>query len=212
MQNKAKTVEQYLAELPEDRRAAIQTLRDVIRKNLDADYEEGMSYGMIGYCVPHRIYPAGYHCDPKQALPFVSLASQKNHLAVYMMHIYFSPEFEAWFRKSWAASGRKLDMGKSCIRFRKIEDADLATIGEAIRRMPAGKFIEFYERMKPAPKASKQTGSGKPASSGTAAKRSSGGAKSKPAGTKKPAAAKKSPAVMKKAATKSGSSARKKSR
>ncbi|HZK81831.1 MAG TPA: DUF1801 domain-containing protein, partial [Humisphaera sp.] len=88
MKSNAATVEQYLAELPEDRRAAIGAVRDVILKNLDADYEEGMQYGMIGYYVPHRIFPAGYHCDPKQPLPFAALGSQKNHMAIYLMSVY----------------------------------------------------------------------------------------------------------------------------
>ena len=88
MQSKAKTVAEYLAELPEDRRKAIETVRQVVLKNLDSHYEEGMQYGMIGYYVPHRVYPAGYHCDPKQPLPFASLGSQKNHMALYLMCIY----------------------------------------------------------------------------------------------------------------------------
>ncbi len=145
MQSKAATVDQYLAELPADRRAAIQTVREVILMNLDKDYEEGMSYGMIGYFVPHRIYPAGYHCDPRQPLPFINLASQKNHMAVYMMSIYGTGG-EADFRAKWARSGKKLDMGKCCIRFKKVEDLALDVIGEAIRRVPARTFIEFYEK------------------------------------------------------------------
>jgi hypothetical protein len=88
MQSKATTVEQYLAELPADRRAAIQAVRQVILKNLDKDYREGMGYGMIGYCVPHTVFPAGYHCDPKQPLPFAGLASQKNYMSVYLMGLY----------------------------------------------------------------------------------------------------------------------------
>src|SRR5688572_28205785 len=105
MQSKAATVQQYLAELPADRRAAIETVRAVIRKNLDPLYEEGMHYGMIGYYVPHRVYRAGYHCDPKQPLPFVCLASQKNHLAVYLGCVYGHAENERWFREAWTATG-----------------------------------------------------------------------------------------------------------
>ena len=92
MQCKAKTVKEYLASLPQDRRVAIKSVREVICKNLDKGYEEGMQYGMIGYYVPHKVYPPGYHCDPKQPLPFASLASQKNHMAVYLMCSYGSPE------------------------------------------------------------------------------------------------------------------------
>jgi|SRR6516162_7348308 hypothetical protein len=143
MQSKAITVEQYLAELPDDRRAAIEAVRRVILENLDKDYEEGMQYGMIGYYVPHRVHPAGYHCDPQQPLPFASLASQKNHMSLYLMCIYGDSEHSRWFRKAWAATGKKLDMGKACVRFKKLEDLALDVIGEAIRRVPAKKYIAF---------------------------------------------------------------------
>jgi hypothetical protein len=139
--SKAASVADYLAGLPADRRAAIKAVRQVIQKNLDKDYEEGMQYGMIGYYVPHRIFPPGYHCDPKQPLPFAGLASQKNHMAVYLMCVYGSSELQDWFRKAWAKTGKKLDMGKSCIRFRKIEDVALDVIGQAIARVPARKYI-----------------------------------------------------------------------
>lgn len=145
MQSKATTVEQYLAELPEDRRAAIAAVRKVILKNLDKDFEEGMQYGNIGYFVPHRIFPAGYHCDPSQPLCFAGLASQKNHMAVYLMCQYGSTNEATWFQKAWAKTGKKLDMGKSCVRFKKLEDLALDVIGEAIRRVSAKKYIEFYE-------------------------------------------------------------------
>jgi hypothetical protein len=147
MQSKATTVQEYLAELPPDRRAAIAAIRDVILRNLDADYEEGMQYGMIGYYVPHRIWPAGYHCDPSQPLGFAGLASQKNHLAVYLMCVYGNREHESWFREAWAKTGKKLDMGKSCIRFKKLEDAALDVIGEAIRRVPAAKYLAAYQAL-----------------------------------------------------------------
>ena len=100
---------------------------------------------MIGYSVPHSVYPAGYHCDPKQPLPFAGLASQKNYMSVYLMCVYGSKEHEEWFRAVWKKSGKKLDMGKSCIRFKKVEDVALDVIGEAIRRVPVKKFIAFYE-------------------------------------------------------------------
>ena len=146
MQSKAATVAEYLASLPTDRRTALLEVRDVFLANLDKDYEEGMSYGMIGYCVPFRVFPAGYHCDPKQALPFAALASQKNYLSVYMMGIYADgddPE-SSWFRKAWAKTGKKLDMGKCCIRFKKVEDLALDVIAEALRRMPAKRYVEYY--------------------------------------------------------------------
>jgi hypothetical protein len=145
MKSRASTVQQYLASLPADRRAVIESVRSVIRKNLDPLFEEGMQYGMIGYYVPHSVYPAGYHCDPKQPLPFVCLASQKNYMSVYLGCVYGDPERERWFRDAWAKTGRKLDMGKSCVRFKKLDDLALDVIGESIRRVPARAFIEWYE-------------------------------------------------------------------
>lgn len=145
MQSKATTVEQYLAELPEDRRAVIQAVREVILTNIDKDYEEGMQYGMIGYYVPHRIYPPGYHCDPKQPLPFAGLAAQKNYLSLYMMPAYGEGSDESRFRAEWAKTGKKLDMGKSCIRFKKLEDLAIDVIADTIRRTPARAWVEFYE-------------------------------------------------------------------
>jgi hypothetical protein len=141
MTSKATTVEQYLAELPEDRRQAIEAVRRVILKNLDEDYEEGMQYGMIGYYVPHRVHPAGYHCDPRQPLPFANLGSQKNHMALYLMCVYGESDLASWFREAWAKTRKKLDMGKACVRFKKVEDLALDVIGEAIRRVPAKKYI-----------------------------------------------------------------------
>jgi hypothetical protein len=177
----AKSVEAYLASLPEDRRAAIQAVRAAILKNLDAEYEEGMQYGMIGYYVPHRVYPPGYHCDPKQPLPFVCLASQKNYMSVYLGCVYSSSEMEKWFRQEWAKSGKKLDMGKSCIRFKKLDDLPVELIGQTVARMPARKFIEFYEaviktgglRSKPAKKAkaAKKAAAKKPTAKKSAAKK-----------------------------------------
>src|SRR5712692_7177253 len=125
MQSKAATVEQYLSELPPERRAAIEAVRKVILTNLDDHYEEGMQYGMIGYYVPHRVFPAGYHCDPKQPLTFAGLASQKNHMSLYLMCVYGHEPSAVWFRAAWAKTGKKLDMGKSCVRFKKVEDLAL---------------------------------------------------------------------------------------
>lgn len=153
MQSKAATVEQYLAELPPDRREAVAAVRKVILENLDRGYAEGMSYGMIGYSVPHSVFPAGYHCNPEQPLPFAGLASQKQHLSLYIMFLYCGCEGSVdsdvlkWFKQAWAASGKKkLDMGKACIRFKKLDDIPLDVIGEAIRRMPAKKFVAEYEK------------------------------------------------------------------
>ncbi|MFN0131402.1 MAG: DUF1801 domain-containing protein [Phycisphaerales bacterium] len=144
MQSKAATVAEYLASLPEDRRAAIGAVRKVILSNLDKGYVEGMQYGMIGYAVPHSVFPHGYHCDPKQPLPFAGLASQKNHMSVYLMTTYGDGPQWDWFRAAWEKTGKKLDMGKCCIRFKRVEDLALDVIGEAIRRVPAKAYIEFY--------------------------------------------------------------------
>lgn len=146
MQSKATTVEQYLAELPPDRRAAIAAVRAVILANLDSDFEEQMQYGMIGYAVPHRVFPPGYHCDPRQPLPFAGLASQKGYMSLYLMGYYLDPREMEWLQKAWAKTGKKLDMGKSCIRFKKVEDLALEVIAEAIRRLPAKAYVATYER------------------------------------------------------------------
>ncbi|MEK6259370.1 MAG: DUF1801 domain-containing protein [Planctomycetota bacterium] len=205
MQSKATTVEQYLSEMPEDRRAAIATVRHVILKNLDKDYEEGMQYGMIGYYVPHRIYPAGYHTNPKQPLPYVCLASQKDYMSLYMMPVYGEGIEESWFRDEWAKTGKKLDMGKSCIRFKHLEDLALNVIGEAIRRTPVSRHIEYYESVikNSRKKTSKQTPAkpaGKQASNGKQASKATSNAKAKSASAK-PSATK--PAKRKLAAVKS---------
>lgn len=152
MQSKARTIEEYLRSLPPDRRAAIDAVRDTILRNLDAGYEEGMQYGMIGYYVPHHVYPKGYHCDPKQPLPFAALGSQKNYISLHLMCVYTGDSGQGpgaahaqWFREAWAQTGKRLDMGKACIRFKKAEDLALNVIGEAVRRVPAAKYIAVME-------------------------------------------------------------------
>ena len=157
MISKATTVKGYLASLPADRRAAIQAVREVILDNLGKGYEEGMQYGMIGYFVPHTLYPPGYHCDPKQPLPFAGLASQKNHMALYLMCTYGDSDLAKWFRTEWAKTSKKLDMGKSCIRFKKLDDLPLDLIGRAIARVPAKKYIAHFESMLAKRGASKKT-------------------------------------------------------
>ncbi len=152
MQSSATTVEQYLAELPDERRAIVAAVRDTVLANLDPGYAEGMGYGMIGWSVPHSVFPAGYHCNPKLPLPFASLASQKNHVSLYLMGLYVgSNEAEnddvTWFREAWAASGKKkLDMGKACVKFKKLDDIPLDVIGQAIKRMPAARYIALYQK------------------------------------------------------------------
>ena len=145
MQSKATTVAKYLAELPAERRRVIKAVRNVILKHLPKGYEEGMQYGMIGYFVSHSVYPSGYHCDPQQPLPFATPAPQKNNMSVYPMCIYGNAEHDAWFRQAWKATGKKLNMGKSCVRFKKLDDIPLKIIGQAIRRVPVKKFIAHYE-------------------------------------------------------------------
>jgi hypothetical protein len=144
--SKAKTVEGYLAELPSDRREAISAVRKVILKNLPKGLEEIMQYGMIAYVVPHKLFPAGYHCDPSQPLCYAGLASQKNHMAVYLTTVYGHKETQDWFVKAYKATGKKLDMGKSCVRFKKLENLPLDVIGQAIARVSVQKYIEAYEK------------------------------------------------------------------
>ena len=170
MISKAATVKEYIASLPPDRREAIEKVRAVIVKNIDKGFEEGMGYGMMGWSVPHSIFPAGYHCDPKQPLPFAGLASQKQYMSLYMMGMYMcedakiEPPLLAWFKQAWAKSGKKkLDMGKCCIRFKNIDDIPLDVIGEAFKRQTLKKYVEHYEASLAASKARPK---GKPASKG----------------------------------------------
>ena len=145
MAKKPTTVDEYLAGLPEDRRTAIEAIRKVINKNLDKKFEEGIQYGMVGYYLPHSHYPAGYHCSPDQPLPFASVASQKNHIGLYLFCIYCSEESKDQFREEWLATGKKLDMGKSCVRIKKLEDLPLEVLGRAIKRATAKRFVAAYE-------------------------------------------------------------------
>jgi hypothetical protein len=145
MISKAKTVKEYLAEQTPERRKILEAVRKVLRANLDPVFAEGMQYGMIAYHVPHSVYPAGYHCDPKQPLPFAALASQKNYLSLYLCTAYCLPGEEDWFRSEWAKTGKRLDMGKSCIRFKKLDDLPLELVGRAVARISAEQFIEYYE-------------------------------------------------------------------
>ena len=144
VRSKATTVKAYLASLPAERRAGIEAVRKEIRRNLDRPYEECMLYGMIGYAVPHRVWPQGYHCDPAKPLMMAALASQKNGLSVYLMSVYGDAAERAWFQKAWAKTGKKLDMGGACVRFKTAEHAALDVIGAAIRRTPAKAFLERY--------------------------------------------------------------------
>ena len=146
MQSKATTIDAYLAELPEERQDAIGKLRTAIKKNLPKGFKEVMSYGMIGYVVPHSLYPAGYHCTPELPLPFLNIASQKNFIAVYHMGIYADPALLKWFTDEYTkAATVKLDMGKSCIRFKNPEQIPFKLFGELMSKMTVKDWIEKYE-------------------------------------------------------------------
>lgn len=147
MQSDAKTPEEYIATAPEDRRQVLTEIREVINANIPDGFREGMGYGHFGWVVPHEAYPSGYHCDPKQPLPFLGVASQKNFIALYHMGVYADPILLAWFQDEWSkATPRKLDMGKSCIRFKKPADIPVELIGKLAAKMSMEEWIQVYER------------------------------------------------------------------
>lgn len=146
MPTNATTPLEYLASLPEDRQEPMQRLRDVLEKHLPEGFEFGMSYGMPAFVVPHSMYPAGYHCKPEEPLPFISLASQKNFIALYHMGIYADPALLEWFVGEYPKYVKsKLDMGKSCIRFKKPADIPYGLIGELAEKMTPRQWIDLYE-------------------------------------------------------------------
>lgn len=141
------TPEEYLNQLPEERQEVMDKLRKTILKNLPKSFKEVISYGMIGYVVPHDVYPDGYHCDPKLPLPFMSIASQKNFVALYHMGIYANEELMKWFVNEYPKHcSRKLDMGKSCIRFKKLDEIPYELIGELTTKMTSEDWITLYEK------------------------------------------------------------------
>ena len=144
MAAKPSTVKEYIDSLPEDRRKAIRKVRAEINRRLPKGYKEGMQYGMIGWFVPHRLYPAGYHCDPEQPVPFAVRASQQNYMSLYLLYNYGDEKHRTWFEKAWAKTGKKLSMGKSCVRFRKLEDIPLDLIEEAVARVPVDEYLAHY--------------------------------------------------------------------
>jgi len=147
MQSKAATVEQYIAELPEDRKKVVSELRKAIKKNLPKGFKECMGYGMIGYVVPQSMYPDGYHCNPKDPLPFMNIASQKNFVAVYSMGIYSNPKLLKWFTDEYAKAGvGKLDMGKSCIRLKKMDKIPYELFGQLASKITPEEWIVYYEK------------------------------------------------------------------
>ena len=146
MQSKATTPEQYIAELPDDRREVISEIRKQILDNLPKGFEERMSYGMLGYVVPHSRYPDGYHCDTKLPLPFMNLASQKNHIALYHSGIYSDPSLLEWFTSEYPKHmDTKLDMGKSCIRFKNPKKIPYELLGELASKMTVDDWITIYD-------------------------------------------------------------------
>lgn len=145
MKSQATTVEDYLDELPEDRRAAIEAVRAVILEHLPEGYRESIQFGMIGYGIPLERYPKTYN---KQPLQLAALASQKRYMVVYLNTVYAASDEEAWFKERFAASGKKLDMGKSCVYFRKLDDLPLDVIGEEIARWPVERYIARYEEVR----------------------------------------------------------------
>lgn len=146
MQSQAQNVDEYINELPDDRKKIVSELRKIIKKNIPKGFSEVMGYGMMGYCVPHSIYPAGYHCKPEDPLPFMGVASQKNFVALYHMGIYADPKLLKWFTGEWKKhSKKKLDMGKSCLRFKKPEDVPVKLIGELASKMTPQDWITCYE-------------------------------------------------------------------
>lgn len=146
MKYKASTVDDYINQIPEQRKESIKKLRKVILENLPKGFEEGINYNMIGYFVPHSKYPDGYHCDPKLPLPFMNIASQKNSINLYHSGIYAKKELSDWFENEYPKQCKlKLDMGKSCIRFKKMDDIPYQLIGELVKKMSVNEWIEIYE-------------------------------------------------------------------
>ena len=146
MQSNATSILDYLEEIPLERKIAFTKLRETILENIPKGFVEQISYGMIGYVVPHSIYPDGYHCEPKLPLPFIAIASQKNFIALYHMGIYAKPELLNWFVAEYPKhSTQKLDMGKSCIRFKKIDQIPFDLIATLVQKMSVQEWINCYE-------------------------------------------------------------------
>lgn len=140
------TIDEYLTEIPKERKIIIEKLRKTIKENLPKGFEEGMQYGMIGYFVPHKTYPFGYHCNPKEPLPFMSLASQKNSINIHHLGLYSNKNLLDWFVNEYSKfSSKKLDMGKSCMRFKNIEAIPFELIGELSQKITVQEWISVYE-------------------------------------------------------------------
>jgi uncharacterized protein YdhG (YjbR/CyaY superfamily) len=157
MQSQASTVSQYIEEIPDDRRPAFERLVVEIRQQIDPQFTEQMGYGNMGWVVPHQIFPAGYHCDPKLPVPFLGLASQKNYIALYHMGLYADPGLLAWFQQEYVKTGLKLDMGKSCIRFKRMGQIPYTLIGQLVAKMSLQDFLNLYTEViaRPSPRSKK---------------------------------------------------------
>lgn len=147
MKVQANSVEEYLENIQEERKEIISQIRDVINANIPEGFSECLNYGMIGWVVPHSKYPSGYHCDTKLPLPFINLASQKAHISLYHMGVYANPELMSWFQEEYPKHSKlKLNMGKSCIRFKKPEHVPIELIGQLVSKMSVEDWISLYEK------------------------------------------------------------------
>ncbi|MFG0304832.1 MAG: DUF1801 domain-containing protein [Phycisphaerales bacterium JB040] len=145
MATKPTTVKQYLEALPADRKAALEAIIEVVEQTRDPALEHGMQYGMPAWYVPHAVYPAGYHCTPSEPVPFASVASQKNHIGLYLFCTYTDPAEKDWFVEAWKATGKRLDMGASCVRVKRLEDVPLDVVARVFKRVTVKKFLKAYE-------------------------------------------------------------------
>ena len=147
MKQPGKTVDEILVNVPQDRVVPFNKLHEVIIKNLPKGFEPSISYGGVGYVVPHKLYPAGYHCNPKEPLPFAGIASQKGSINFYHMGIYADPKLLKWFQSEYPKhTSQKLDMGKSCVRFKKLDDIPYKLIGELMKKISVEDWVEMYEK------------------------------------------------------------------
>jgi hypothetical protein len=153
----ARTVAEYLKSLPEDRRAALERVRAVVNAALPKGYEEGIQYGMIGWYVPHALYPAGYHAKPSEPLPLFHVGSRSAYMTLHLMILYLDPELRTWFEGAWKKTGKKLDLGGGCVRFKSIDGLALDVVGALVKKLPVKTYVKTYEAAmasrKAAPKA-----------------------------------------------------------
>jgi hypothetical protein len=156
MNRNATTVEEYVESVPEYRRPMVEAIREAVNRSLPEGYEEGMQYGMIGWYVPHSRYPLGYHCDPEEPLPFVQLGNQKSHVGLYLFCTYFDEDKQAWLQEEWKKSGKKLDMGKSCIRIKKLDQVPLNVVEQVVASVPVKEFVSRYDAQFPPEKRKKK--------------------------------------------------------